>query len=402
MNPLLGRQLSILFQRNSLALWVQLIAAVAMATILFNQISTLSLAPWLAGVIIIAGSQRLMGRAFLAKSSVTQPALWHKADVLVNLVTGLLWGLLALIQTEVSSVAQVALVVTTALVAAAVLWSTASSAVSFPAFMFGLMLPWSVALFHGALPVVAAALAFTGFSVVYLGLFFLFNRQATELARMQIQAARVVRPVASAQSTPEKRLLVARSVRAESALSAVVLGARNTPPYSGEKRRASDHRSSTQLSAEPKSSSFGQLKIYDIVSPEPLEPSACTILVVEDNIDNQLLTLHLLQKRGYRVVIANNGREALAAVERQRFELILMDIQMPEMGGLEATAAIRLKEKQSAKRVPIVALTANPISESREICLATGMDDYLQKPISRARLFATLDAHLKANPRPVP
>ena len=115
-----------------------------------------------------------------------------------------------------------------------------------------------------------------------------------------------------------------------------------------------------------------------------------------------MLTLHLLQKRGYRVVIANNGREALAAVERQRFELILMDIQMPEMGGLEATAAIRLKEKQSAKRVPIVALTANPISESREICLATGMDDYLQKPISRARLFATLDAHLKANPRPIP
>ena len=124
MNPLLGRQLSILFQRNSLALWVQLVAAAAMAAILFNKISTLSLAAWLTGVIIIAGSQWLMGRAFLAKSSVTQPALWHNAGVLVHLVTGLLWGLLVLIQTEVSSVAQVALVVTTALVAAAVLWST--------------------------------------------------------------------------------------------------------------------------------------------------------------------------------------------------------------------------------------------------------------------------------------
>ena len=191
-------------------------------------------------------------------------------------------------------------------------------------------------------------------------------------------------------------------MRVESALSSVSLSDRNTPAYSGEKRRASDQRSSAILATTPKGSSFGQIKIYDLVSPEPLDPSTCTILVVEDNIDNQLLTLHLLQKRGYRVVIANNGREALAAVERQRFELILMDIQMPEMGGLEATAAIRLKEKQGAKRVPIIALTANPISESREICLATGMDDYLQKPISRTRLFATLDAQLKKNPRPVP
>ncbi len=402
MNPLLGRQLSMLFQRNNLALWVQLSAALALAAIMFNYISTLSLAAWLIAVIVIAGSQRLLSRAFLSKSSVTRPALWHNVGVLVNLVTGLLWGLLALIQAEVSSLTQVALVVTTALIAASVLWSTAPSPVSFPAFMFGLLLSWGVALFHGALPVAATALAFVGFSVVYLGLFFLFNRQAMELARMQIQAARVARPVASAPSTADRHFPLARSVPAESAVSAVVLGARNTPPYSGEKRRASDQRSGTHLSAAPKSSSFGQLKIYDIVSPEPLEPSVCTILVVEDNIDNQLLTLHLLQKRGYRVVIANNGREALAAVERQRFELILMDIQMPEMGGLEATAAIRLKEKQSTKRVPIVALTANPISESREICLATGMDDYLQKPISRTRLFAALDAQLNKNPRSAP
>jgi CheY-like chemotaxis protein len=402
MNPLLGRQLSILFQRNTLTLWVQLSAALAMAAILFNKVSTPSLTAWLIGVIVLAGSQRVLSRAFLSRASVARPALWHSVGVLVNLVTGLIWGLLALIQSEISSLAQVALVVTTALIAASVLWSTAPSAVSFPAFIFGLLLPWGAALFHGALPVASTVLAFAGFSAVYLGLFFLFNRQAMELARMQIQAARVARPVASAQSSAQKHLPVARSVPAESALSAVVLGARNTPPYSGEKRRASDQRNNTPLLTTPKLSSFGQLKIYDIVRPEPLEPSACTILVVEDNIDNQLLTLHLLQKRGYRVVIANNGREALAAVERQRFELILMDIQMPEMGGLEATAAIRLKEKQSAKRVPIVALTANPISESREICLATGMDDYLQKPISRTRLFAALDAHLNKNPRPAP
>ena len=402
MNPLLGRQLSMLFQRNGLALWVQVTAALVIAVILFTKISTINLASWLIGVIAIAGLQLLMGRVFLSKSIVKRPAIWQNAAALVNLVSGLLWGLLALIQAEVPSLVQVALVVATASIAASVLWSTASSAVSFPSFMFGVLLPWGLALVHGPLPVSATAPAFAGFSVIYLGLFFLFNRQAMELVRMQSQAVRVARSVASAQSASEKLQPAARRVRVESALSSVSLGDRNTPPYSGEKRRASDQRSSAILATTPKGSSFGQIKIYDLVSPEPLDPSTCTILVVEDNIDNQLLTLHLLQKRGYRVVIANNGREALAAVERQRFELILMDIQMPEMGGLEATAAIRLKEKQGAKRVPIIALTANPISESREICLATGMDDYLQKPISRTRLFATLDAQLKKNPRPVP
>ena len=144
-------------------------------------------------------------------------------------------------------------------------------------------------------------------------------------------------------------------------------------------------------------SSFGQSKIKDISTrePDPINPADCTVLVVEDNLDNQLVALHLLQKRGYRVVIANNGREALTAFERQRFDLILMDLQMPEMGGLETTAAIRLKEKNGVKRIPIVALTASPATESREICLAAGMDDYLSKPLNRSRLFAIIDLQLR-------
>ena len=224
-----------------------------------------------------------------------------------------------------------------------------------------------------------------------------------ELVRLQNQTARVVRPLASVAAATTKAQPVTSSVLADSAMTAVTLAERNSRPYSGVKRRASDYRMDTRAPELPiKSSSFGQIKINDLTNSEPIDPATCTILVVEDNIDNQLVALHLLQKRGYQVVIANNGREALAAVERQRFELILMDVQMPEMGGLEATAAIRLKEKQGAKRIPIIALTANLVSESREICLAAGMDDYLNKPISRTRLFAALDTQLKKKSRPTP
>lgn len=404
MNPLLSRQLRLLFQRSRFDLLVQLAAALAVAGILFRKIPAISLMSWLAGIAAIVGMQFIMGRMFLSKSSVAKPVVWQNATALISLVAGIIWGLLALIQAEVPNLAQVALVVATSAVCATVLWSTASSAISFAAFMLGLLVPWGLALFHAPLPPSTMALAFAGFSVVYLGLFLLINRQTMELVRLQNQTARVVRPLANvAAAATAKAQPVTSSVLADSAMTAVALAERNSRPYSGVKRRASDYRTELRAPEAPiKSSSFGQIKINDLTTSEPIDPATCTILVVEDNIDNQLVALHLLQKRGYQVVIANNGREALAAVERQRFELILMDVQMPEMGGLEATAAIRLKEKQGAKRIPIIALTANSVSESREICLAAGMDDYLNKPISRTRLFAALDTQLKKKSRPTP
>jgi CheY-like chemotaxis protein len=399
-NPLLGRQLSTLYQRSSLALLVQLVATLLVAAMLFNKLPRISLAAWAIGMIAILGLQLIMARVFLAKSIVSRPNLWQGVAAVISLVGGLLWGLLALIHPEVPSMMQAGLVVATAAAAATVLWSTASSAFAFPAFMLGLLAPWGLMMVRGPVPPSTVALAFAGISVVYLGLFLLINRQAMELVRLQNHAARTTRPVPSTAVATAKPLAVS-SVHASTPLSTVTLAERGARPYSGLKRRASDYRPSPNPPEEPSNaSSFGQIKINDIANAEPLEPSACTILVVEDNLDNQLVALHLLQKRGYRVVIANNGREALAAVERQRFELILMDVQMPEMGGLEATAAIRLKERQGAKRIPIIALTANPVSESREICLAAGMDDYLNKPISRTRLFAALDAQLKKKPRP--
>jgi two-component system sensor histidine kinase/response regulator len=121
------------------------------------------------------------------------------------------------------------------------------------------------------------------------------------------------------------------------------------------------------------------------------EPSASLrILLAEDNLVNQRLATRLLEKRGHFVVVASNGLEALAAFERDRPDLILMDVQMPEMDGLEATAAIRAKEKHTGNHVPIVALTAHAMKGDREKCLAIGMDGYLTKPIRAQELDEVL------------
>ncbi|HEY2930392.1 MAG TPA: response regulator [Acidobacteriota bacterium] len=115
------------------------------------------------------------------------------------------------------------------------------------------------------------------------------------------------------------------------------------------------------------------------------------ILLAEDNEVNQKLVLGLLHKRAYSVVVANNGREALAALAREAFDLVLMDVQMPEMGGFEATAEIRRREAATGAHVPIVAMTAHAMKGDRERCLEAGMDDYLAKPIQTKAFFAAID-----------
>ena len=115
------------------------------------------------------------------------------------------------------------------------------------------------------------------------------------------------------------------------------------------------------------------------------------ILLVEDNTINQILAQRLVHKRGDQIVVTNNGREALAVLERERFDLILMDVQMPEMSGIEVTAAIRRKEKDTGGHIPIIATTASAMKEDRERCLDAGMDAYISKPIERDVLFETID-----------
>jgi CheY-like chemotaxis protein len=125
------------------------------------------------------------------------------------------------------------------------------------------------------------------------------------------------------------------------------------------------------------------------------EPSAClSVLLVEDNAVNQRLVARLLEKRGHRVVVAANGREAIAALERDAFDLVFMDIQMPEMDGIDATAAIRKKEQLSGKYQAVIALTAHAMKGDQERCLAAGMDGYLSKPIRPQELDAILETYL--------
>ncbi|HYL75819.1 MAG TPA: response regulator, partial [Bryobacteraceae bacterium] len=118
------------------------------------------------------------------------------------------------------------------------------------------------------------------------------------------------------------------------------------------------------------------------------------ILLAEDNIVNQRLVARLLEKRGHTAVVVSNGREALSILEKQSFDLILMDIQMPEMDGYEATAAIRAREAHTGAHLPIVALTAHAMKGDGDHCLATGMDAYLPKPMHAEQLYELLDTLL--------
>jgi signal transduction histidine kinase/DNA-binding response OmpR family regulator len=121
--------------------------------------------------------------------------------------------------------------------------------------------------------------------------------------------------------------------------------------------------------------------------------TALSILLAEDNRVNQALAIRVLEKRGHAVVVAQTGKEVLAAVEKRQFDLILMDVQMPEMDGLQATKAIREKEKASGHHLPIIAMTANAMLGDREQCLQSGMDGYLAKPLSVKELFEAIDAY---------
>jgi two-component system, sensor histidine kinase and response regulator len=118
------------------------------------------------------------------------------------------------------------------------------------------------------------------------------------------------------------------------------------------------------------------------------------VLVAEDNAVNQRLITRLLEKRGHRVMVASNGLQALDALEKEPFDLVLMDVQMPEMDGLEATLALRQRENGSEKHQQIVALTAHAMKGDEEKCLAAGMDGYLSKPVRADELDEMLEKQL--------
>ena len=137
-------------------------------------------------------------------------------------------------------------------------------------------------------------------------------------------------------------------------------------------------------------------------APHPVPSTGLTILVVEDDSTNRILATNILRRNGYRVVIAKDGVEALEKVSLDSFDLILMDVQMPNMSGLEATAAIRKLEEASGLHTPILALTAHAMEGDRERCIEAGMDDYLSKPIHASHLLAKIHALISRGPRYLP
>jgi two-component system sensor histidine kinase/response regulator len=145
-----------------------------------------------------------------------------------------------------------------------------------------------------------------------------------------------------------------------------------------------------------------QLQLLDMICkslqpapPDRADTGRSRVLVAEDNMVNQTLARRLLEKRGYDVSVVGNGLAALAAIENQSFDIVLMDLQMPDMDGLETTAAIRQLELVTGNRVPIVAMTAHALKGDQERCLAGGMDGYISKPIRQDELYTTIENVLR-------
>jgi signal transduction histidine kinase/CheY-like chemotaxis protein/HPt (histidine-containing phosphotransfer) domain-containing protein len=192
--------------------------------------------------------------------------------------------------------------------------------------------------------------------------------------RQSVLQDTILAVVARPASGPEARTLVTRH-----SLREAQGPARGTPPK--------DNAADPLLMDGP---AGGEPGLVPPPSAVPLRP--LRVVVAEDNRVNQLVIRRLLERLGHAVVLCDDGRSAIAAIETERPDIVLMDVQMPEMDGFAATAAIREREaaRSSDSRLPIVALTAHAMKGDRERCLAAGMDDYLTKPIRPAELAAVL------------
>ena len=130
------------------------------------------------------------------------------------------------------------------------------------------------------------------------------------------------------------------------------------------------------------------------------ERESLRILLAEDNPVNQKVTVALLERKGHTVEVAENGRLAVDALAGEKFDVVLMDIQMPVLDGLDATAEIRDREKETGTHTPLIALTANAMKGDRERCLQGGLDAYIAKPLRPAELFRTIDEVLDSENAP--
>ncbi len=161
--------------------------------------------------------------------------------------------------------------------------------------------------------------------------------------------------------------------------------------FEGKKREATTAHS---LQDSPKSQKQDQAE----PAPQKTEPrsqNSYRVLIAEDNIVNQKVAYFMLEKQGHLVTGVRDGKEAVEAMDKGIFDVILMDVQMPNMNGFEATAAIREKEKKSDRHTPIIAMTAHAMKGDREMCLEAGMDDYVPKPLKADELLSKIEEAVK-------
>jgi CheY-like chemotaxis protein len=152
--------------------------------------------------------------------------------------------------------------------------------------------------------------------------------------------------------------------------------------------RGSEFHFTAQLGA---ANAVEEAAIECLATAPPTRGSILRVLLAEDNAVNRLVVIRLLEKQGHHVVAAATGREALAALGRENYDVVLMDVQMPDMDGFEATRTIRMMEKEAGRHQQIIALTAHAMIGDRERCLEAGMDAYLSKPILAKELYEVLE-----------
>ena len=161
-------------------------------------------------------------------------------------------------------------------------------------------------------------------------------------------------------------------------------------------KESSEEKSEREEAPPPAADAFGSTEEK---TPEPSKkktssassPNSYRVLIAEDNIVNQKVAYFMLEKQGHLVTGVRDGKEAVRAMDKGIFDVILMDIQMPNMNGFEATTAIREKEKQLKKYTPIIAMTAHAMKGDKEMCLEAGMDDYVPKPLKADELLTKIE-----------
>jgi CheY-like chemotaxis protein len=387
---LAARQLRLLYQRMGIELFAQLLAGLVVVAALASTVPGISLGAWYLTLSVVIGLRFLVGRVFAATSVVhANVGGWSGAASGGALITGVVWGLLAIAHSLAASPVALGVTLATAgAVSGVCLYCMAPSKTAFPLFLLTANAPWAIELTLGRVAEPIAVGVSLVFQAIFLALFASVYSASRETAQTRSEPRRASKSAPAFEATAAKTFASPPMVKRQT-ITAI---GQDTSKDTLEKRPP-------EFAAFAADETAPRLGLNEIASRQQSATQAGLrksqrILLVEDNPDNQLVAMHLLQKRGFQVVIGNNGREALALIEKQPFDLILMDLQMPEMGGLEATAAIRLREKGDSRRIPIIALTAHASAGDREICLAAGMDDHVAKPINRAKLFAAIDAQL--------